>query len=65
VKTALVLVDIQNDYFPSGKWELVGIDIAAFNAGRLLNAFRERKQLIFHIQHFLLLTPMVLRFMIL
>jgi nicotinamidase-related amidase len=51
VKTALVLVDIQNDYFPGGKWELVGMDIAAFNAGRLLTAFREKKQPIFHVQH--------------
>mgnify|MGYP003325889735 CR=1 FL=1 len=51
MKTALVLVDIQNDYFPGGKWELVGMDIAAFNAVRLLTAFRERKQPIFHIQH--------------
>ncbi|MFN9171361.1 MAG: isochorismatase family protein, partial [Dolichospermum sp.] len=51
MKTALVLVDIENDYFPGGKWELVGMDIAAFNAGRLLTAFRERKQPIFYIQH--------------
>ncbi|MFN7415662.1 MAG: cysteine hydrolase family protein [Dolichospermum sp.] len=51
MKTALVLVDIQNDYFPGSKWELVGMDIAAFNAGRLLTAFRERKQPIFHVQH--------------
>jgi nicotinamidase-related amidase len=61
VKTALVLVDIENDYFPGGKWELVGMDIAAFNAGRLLTAFRERKLT----HHFLLLIPMALRFMIL
>lgn len=44
MNTALVLVDIQNDYFSGGKWELVGMDIAAFNAGGLLTAFRERKQ---------------------
>ncbi len=51
MNTALVLVDIQNDYFSGGKWELVGMDIAAFNAGGLLTAFRERKQPIFHVQH--------------
>ena len=28
-KQALILVDIQNDYFPSGKWPLVGIEAAA------------------------------------
>jgi hypothetical protein len=31
-KRALVLIDIQNDYFPGGKWTLSGIDAAADNA---------------------------------
>ena len=29
---ALIIVDIQNDYFPSGKMELVGMEKAASNA---------------------------------
>ena len=28
-KQALIVVDIQNDYFPQGKWPLVGADAAA------------------------------------
>lgn len=34
-KRALVLIDIQNDYFPGGKWPLSGIDAAADNAAKL------------------------------
>ncbi len=37
---ALVLVDIQNDYFPGGSMELVGMEQAAANAARLLARFR-------------------------
>ncbi|MEA5582377.1 cysteine hydrolase family protein [Nodularia harveyana UHCC-0300] len=51
MKTALVLVDIQHDYFPGGKWELVGMDLASLNAARLLAAFREQDFPIFHVQH--------------
>jgi nicotinamidase-related amidase len=51
MKTALVLVDIQRDYFPGGKWELVGMDMAALNAARLLSAFRSQNWPIFHVQH--------------
>ena len=48
---ALIIVDIQNDYFPGGKMELVGSDAAAVEASRLLRAFRERGAPIFHVQH--------------
>ncbi|MCL1985067.1 MAG: cysteine hydrolase [Betaproteobacteria bacterium] len=48
---ALVLIDIQNDYFPGGKMELVGSEQAGKNAKRLLAAFRERKFPVFHVQH--------------
>ena len=50
-KTALLLVDIQNDYFPGGKMTLEGIDAASANASRLLNRFREKKLPVFHIRH--------------
>lgn len=47
----LVLVDLQNDYFPGGKMELVGIEAAAENARILLTEFRKKKLTIIHIQH--------------
>jgi len=48
---ALIIVDIQNDYFPGGKMELVGAREAAAEAARLLRAFRERGAPVFHIRH--------------
>ena len=48
---ALIIVDIQNDYFPGGKMELVGAREAASEAARLLRAFRERGAPVFHIRH--------------
>lgn len=48
---ALLLVDIQNDYFPGGAMELVGPVEAAENARRLLDAFRQQKRRVIHIQH--------------
>ena len=51
MKTGLILVDIQNDYFSGGKMELQGMEAAAANAGRLLDLFREKSWPTFHIQH--------------
>jgi nicotinamidase-related amidase len=48
---ALVIVDIQNDYFPGGRCELVGPEAAAANAGRLLEAQRAAGLPVFHVQH--------------
>ena len=48
---ALVIIDIQNDYFPGGKMELVGSKAAAENAALLLAAFRKAQRPIFHVQH--------------
>lgn len=48
---ALVLIDIQNDYFPGGAMELVGMEQAAASAARLLEAFRNAGEPLFHIQH--------------
>ena len=50
-KQALIVVDIQNDYFPQGKWPLVGADAAADNAARLIQAFREAGDSVVHIRH--------------
>lgn len=49
--TALVLIDLQNDYFPGGAMELVGADAAVAQAARLLESFRERGLPVFHVQH--------------
>jgi len=49
--TALLIVDIQNDYFPKGKMPLHGIERAADRAAELLSHFRANKQPTFHIQH--------------
>ena len=50
-KRALVLIDIQNDYFPGGKWTLSGIETAADNAARVLAAAREAGDLVVHVRH--------------
>ncbi|MDR3578800.1 MAG: cysteine hydrolase family protein [Oryzomonas sp.] len=51
MNNCLILVDLQNDYFPGGSMELVGINEAATNAQMLLNEFRKTKSPIIHIQH--------------
>ncbi len=51
MKQALIIVDIQNDYFPGGKMELVGMESAAENAQRILEKFRVHNLPVFHIQH--------------
>ena len=51
MKKGLILVDIQNDYFPGGNMELVGMEQAAQNAGLLLKEWRKREFPVFHIQH--------------
>lgn len=50
-KQALIVVDIQNDYFPQGKWPLVGADAAADNAARLIKTFRDAGDSVVHIRH--------------
>jgi nicotinamidase-related amidase len=51
MKTGLLLVDLQNDYFPGGKMELTGILQASEKALRLLDHFRKNNLPIFHVQH--------------
>ena len=51
MNTALLIVDIQRDYFPGGKMELVGTEKASGQAGRILAFFRGKKLPVFHVQH--------------
>ncbi len=51
MKRALVLIDVQNDYFPGGKWPLAGIESAADNAAKVLAAARAAGDLVVHVRH--------------
>ena len=51
MKQALLVVDIQNDYFPGGRFELFEMERASKNAQRLLQTFRDQQAPIIHIQH--------------
>jgi nicotinamidase-related amidase len=51
MKTGLIVVDVQNDYFSGGSMELVDMDTAAANCARLLEFFRKQQAEIFHMQH--------------
>ncbi|NER59423.1 cysteine hydrolase [Pseudomonas sp. MAFF212428] len=50
-KQALIIIDIQNDYFPDGKWPLQGADAAAENAARIIAAMRAKGDLVVHVRH--------------
>jgi nicotinamidase-related amidase len=52
--TALILIDLQNDYFESfegAKWQLNNTEKAASNALRILTKFREKNMKIIHVRH--------------
>jgi nicotinamidase-related amidase len=51
MKTALLIIDIQKDYFPGGKYPLVNPLAAAKKAYELLQCFREHGGRHVHIQH--------------
>ncbi len=51
MKEALLLIDIQRDYFPGWKMELSGMDDAAEKTATLLKAFRTSGKPIFFIRH--------------
>jgi nicotinamidase-related amidase len=48
---ALIIIDIQNDYFKNGKMELVGSEQATENAKLILEKFRDERLPVIHIQH--------------
>ena len=49
--TALLVIDIQNDYFPNGMMSLTNPEQAAQNTAKLLTHFRQTGSPIFHVQH--------------
>jgi nicotinamidase-related amidase len=50
-RTALLLIDIQDFYFPGGRSELVGSEKAATNSAMLLSRFRDRNLTVVHVRH--------------
>ena len=52
MNTALLIIDIQNDYFPGGAMELAGSVEAGAKAGKLIEAFRGKGLPVIHVQHF-------------
>jgi nicotinamidase-related amidase len=51
MKPALIIIDIQNDYFPGGKMELEGSPEAGLKAAQLLQSVRAKGLPLVHIQH--------------
>ncbi len=51
IKTALLIVDIQNFYFPGDGPGLVGAEPASLVAKEVLQIFRDKKQLVVHVRH--------------
>lgn len=49
--TTLLLIDLQNDYFPGGSFPLPGAAQAGERAAALLAAFRERGLPVVHVRH--------------
>lgn len=48
---ALLLIDIQNDYFPGGNMELFGSTEAGHQASLLLSHYRQNSLPVIHVQH--------------
>ena len=50
-KTALLIVDIQEFYFPGGRMQLQNPELAGMNAGLLLDHFRSQALPVYHVRH--------------
>lgn len=48
---ALLIIDVQNDYFPGGKYELVGVTESLAKIQIVLEKFRTMKQPIIFVKH--------------
>ncbi|OCG19548.1 cysteine hydrolase family protein [Gilliamella sp. WF3-4] len=51
MKQALVIIDVQNDYFPEGKFALVNTESTLKNVLKLQQYFRLKQLPIYYIQH--------------
>src|SRR5688500_13077549 len=49
--TALLVIDIQNDYFPGGAMELEGADAAGAKAAEAIRSFRDKSLPVVHVRH--------------
>lgn len=50
-KTALVIIDVQDFYFPGGRLQLENPEVAGMNAGLLLDHFRKHGMSVYHVRH--------------
>ncbi|MDN5442280.1 isochorismatase family protein [Acinetobacter johnsonii] len=50
-KSALLVIDLQNEYLPTGKLPLVNIEQAAANAVKVIAKARQESSLVIHVQH--------------
>nr|WP_086939557.1 cysteine hydrolase family protein [Thaumasiovibrio occultus] len=50
-ETALIIIDIQQDYFTGGAMTLPDADKAANNAAKVLAAYRQHQLPVIHVQH--------------
>ena len=50
-KRAIIVVDLQNEYLPSGKLPLVGIQQATENAAKVIEAARSKGERVIFIRH--------------
>jgi nicotinamidase-related amidase len=51
MKSAIILIDIQNDYFKGGRNELFQSERASENAGRAMDYYRSSGMPVYHVQH--------------
>jgi nicotinamidase-related amidase len=51
MKTAVLLIDLQNDYFPEGKFPLWDTEVTVANILTLIEKAKQRGDLIVHVQH--------------
>lgn len=50
-KTALLIIDVQDFYFPGGSLPLVNPEPASLNAQKMLKKFREKNLMVIHVRH--------------